>query len=53
MPLLDLIEKGQHFSSAGPFLLLVLALKPGLFKKYALWTSFEIEVIMMAGEGTF
>jgi hypothetical protein len=37
--------KGQHFSSAGSFLL--------LFKEYALWTSFEIEVIMMAGEGTF
>jgi len=24
-----------------------------LFKQYALWTSFEIEAIMMTGEGTF
>jgi len=35
------------------FLLLVLAAKPGLFKESALWTSFEIRVIMTASEGTF
>jgi hypothetical protein len=37
--------KGQHSSSAGSFLL--------LFKESALWTSFEKDAIMMAGEGTF
>jgi len=39
-------NEGQHFSSAGPLLLLVLAAKPGLFKEHALWTSFEKDAIM-------
>jgi hypothetical protein len=38
-------QKGSAVQICWPFFV--------AFKEYALWTSFEIEVIMWAGEGNF